>query len=140
MKARYWCPIFFIAGSSLANGPAKHSTALRTLRPGGTLSSVGVYSGHLKIPIDAIGAGLADQTMATTLCPGGKERRYRLMRLVQSRRIDLTPLLTHAFPLEKIGRAYELLNRDRTACSKWEFACPERAISRMFTQVDQPSN
>ena len=30
------------------------------------------------------------------------------MRLVQSRRIDLTPLLTHVFPLEKIGRAYEL--------------------------------
>ena len=48
--------------------------ALRVLRPGGTLSSVGVYSGHLRIPLEAFGAGLADQTIVTTLCPGGKER------------------------------------------------------------------
>jgi alcohol dehydrogenase len=82
--------------------------ALRALRPGGTLSSVGVYSGHLKVPLDAFGAGLADQKIVTTLCPGGKERMHRLMRLVESRRVDLTPLLTHVFTLEDIGQAYEL--------------------------------
>jgi threonine dehydrogenase-like Zn-dependent dehydrogenase len=81
-------------------------SALRVLRPGGTLSSVGVYSGHLRIPLDAFGAGLADQTIVTTLCPGGKERMGRLMRLVAARRIDLTPLLTHVFPLDEIERAY----------------------------------
>src|ERR1019366_822022 len=53
--------------------------ALRALRPGGTLSSVGVYSGHLQVPVEAIGAGLADHTIVTTLCPGGKERMSRLM-------------------------------------------------------------
>ena len=82
--------------------------ALRVLRPGGTLSSVGVYSGHLKMPLEAIGAGLEDQTIVTTLCPGGKERMHRLMRLVESGRVDLTPLLTHMFSLEEIARAYEL--------------------------------
>ena len=82
--------------------------ALRTLRPGGTLSSVGVYSGHLSVPLDAIGAGLADHRIVTTLCPGGKERMHRLMRLVESNRIDLTPLLTQAFTLRDIGKAYEL--------------------------------
>jgi len=82
--------------------------ALRVLRPGGTLSSVGVYSGHLKVPLDAIGAGLADQRIVTTLCPGGKERMHRLMRLVEARRIDLTPLLTHLFAFEDIVKAYEL--------------------------------
>ena len=82
--------------------------ALRALRPGGTLSSVGVYSGHLQLPLDAMGAGLADQTIITTLCPGGKERMSRLMRLVRAHRIDLTPLLTHAFPLDKIDEAYKL--------------------------------
>ena len=30
------------------------------------------------------------------------------MRLVQAHRIDLTPLLTHVFPLEDIVGAYEL--------------------------------
>jgi threonine dehydrogenase-like Zn-dependent dehydrogenase len=83
-------------------------SALRVLRPGGTLSSVGVYSGHLRIPLEAFGAGLADQTIVTTLCPGGKERMARLMRLVQARRINLMPLLTHRFRLDQIGEAYEL--------------------------------
>lgn len=82
--------------------------ALRALRPGGTLSSVGVYSGHLQVPLDAFGAGLADQTIVTTLCPGGKERMTRLMRLVRAHRIDLTPLFTHRFPLKEIARAYDL--------------------------------
>ncbi len=82
--------------------------ALRALRPGGTLSSVGVYSGHLKMPVDAFHAGLGDQTIVTTLCPGGKERMYRLMRLVAAHRIDLTPLLTHVFPLGEIEQAYKL--------------------------------
>lgn len=80
--------------------------ALRCVRAGGVLSSVGVYSGHLAIPVEAFGAGLADQTIVTTLCPGGKERMNRLMRLVSARRIDLTPLLTHVFPLERIDDAY----------------------------------
>ena len=82
--------------------------ALRVLRPGGTLSSVGVYSGHLKVPLDAFGSGLEDIKIVTTLCPGGKERMRRLMRLVESHRIDLSPLLTHVFELEDIAKAYEL--------------------------------
>ena len=83
-------------------------SALRVLRPGGTLSSVGVYSGHLRIPLEAFGAGLADQTIVTTLCPGGKERMARLMRLVQAHRLNLSPLLTHTFSLDQIGQAYDL--------------------------------
>jgi threonine dehydrogenase-like Zn-dependent dehydrogenase len=82
--------------------------ALRVLRPGGTLSSVGVYSGHLQIPLEAFGAGLSDHKIVTTLCPGGKERMYRLMRLVEASRIDLRPLLTHTFTLDQIAEAYQL--------------------------------
>jgi threonine dehydrogenase-like Zn-dependent dehydrogenase len=85
---------------------ATFENALQVVRPGGVLSSVGVYSGHLRIPLDAFGAGLADKTIVTTLCPGGKERMLRLMRLVIARRIDLTPLFTHVFSLDEIERAY----------------------------------
>jgi alcohol dehydrogenase len=92
--------------------------ALRVLRPGGVLSSVGVYSGHLRIPLDAFGAGLADQTIVTTLCPGGKERMLRLMRLVIARRIDLTPLLTHVFPLDEIERAYAVFGSRKESVLK----------------------
>jgi alcohol dehydrogenase len=82
--------------------------ALRVLAPGGILSSVGVYSGHLTVPLDSFHAGLGDQTIVTTLCPGGKERMRRLMRLVETHRIDLRPLLTHRFDLDHIADAYKL--------------------------------
>ena len=83
-------------------------SALRSLRPGGTLSSLGVYSGKLEIPYEAFAAGLGDYRLVTTLCPGGKERMRRLMEVVKTGRVDFTPLLTHTFPLEKITDAYEL--------------------------------
>jgi alcohol dehydrogenase len=86
-------------------------TALRSLRPGGTLSSLGVYSGKLVAPYEAIYAGLADQRIVTTLCPGGKERMRRLLSLVATGRIDLTPLVTHSFSLDDIKDAYELFSR-----------------------------
>jgi threonine dehydrogenase-like Zn-dependent dehydrogenase len=82
--------------------------SLRMLRPGGTLSSLGVYAGKLQIPLDAIAAGLGDHRLVTTLCPGGKERMRRLMELVRRKRIDLTPMITHRFRLDEIQRAYAL--------------------------------
>jgi len=83
-------------------------SALRSLRPGGTLSSLGVYSGKLQVPYDAFAAGLGDYRIVTTLCPGGKERMRRLMAVVKSGRVDLTPLLTHNFPLNEITEAYRI--------------------------------
>ena len=83
-------------------------SALRSLRPGGILSSLGVYSGKLHIPYDAFSSGLGNHKIATTLCPGGKERMRRLIAMVQGGRVDLTPLLTHSFNLKNIVEAYEL--------------------------------
>jgi alcohol dehydrogenase len=81
---------------------------LRALRPGGTLSSLGVYSGKLQVPYDAFAAGIGDYKIVTTLCPGGKERMRRLMSMVQTKRFDPTPLLTHSFKLDQIVEAYDL--------------------------------
>ena len=81
-------------------------SALRSLRPGGTLSSLGVYSGKLEMPYSAFAAGLGDHRIVTTLCPGGKERMARLIAMVQAGRFDPTPLLTHRFRLSEIGEAY----------------------------------
>ena len=92
--------------------------ALRSLRPGGTLSSLGVYSGDLKIPLNAFGAGLADQTIVTTLCPGGKERMTRLMDVIASSRTDLRPLVTHRFKLDDIVAAYDLFSNQRDGVLK----------------------
>jgi alcohol dehydrogenase len=91
---------------------------LRCLRPGGTLSSLGVYSGKLQVPYDAFAAGIGDYKIVTTLCPGGKERMRRLMSMVQSKRFDPTPLLTHSFSLDKIGEAYDLFGSRRDGVLK----------------------
>lgn len=92
--------------------------ALRVLRPGGTLSSLGVYSGDLKLPLGAFAAGLGDHTIVTTLCPGGKERMRRLMNVVASGRVDLKPLVTHRFPLDRIEEAYDLFSHQRDGVLK----------------------
>ncbi|TXI78669.1 MULTISPECIES: NAD(P)-dependent alcohol dehydrogenase [unclassified Cupriavidus] len=92
--------------------------ALRVLRPGGTLSSLGVYSQDLRIPLDAFVAGLGDHRIVTSLCPGGKARMRRLMSMIEGGRVDLGPLVTHRYPLGRIVDAYELFAQQRDGVLK----------------------
>ena len=97
---------------------ATFESALRVLRPGGTLSSLGVYSSDLRIPLDAFSAGLGDIRIVTTLCPGGKERMRRLMDVVAAGRVDLAAMVTHHFKLDEIEAAYELFSHQRDGVLK----------------------
>jgi len=97
---------------------ATFENALRVLRPGGTLSSLGVYSGKLQVPYDAFAAGLGDHRIVTTLCPGGKERMRRLIEMVRRGKLDLRPLLTHRFKLADINEAYKLFGDRRDGVMK----------------------
>jgi len=91
---------------------------LRVLRPGGTLSSLGVYSSDLVIPLDAFAAGLGDHRIVTALCPGGKERMRRLMSVIASGRVDLGAMVTHRYKLDDIEAAYELFANQRDGVLK----------------------
>ena len=91
---------------------------LRVLRPGGTLSSLGVYSTDLTIPLGPFAAGLGDHRIITTLCPGGKERMRRLMSMIAARRVDLGAMVTHRFKLDDIEAAYELFGNQRDGVLK----------------------
>lgn len=93
-------------------------SALRATRPGGVLSSLGVYSGKLVAPYESILAGLGDQRIVTTLCPGGKERMRRLLAMVEQGRLDLMPLLTHAFTLDELPDAFEVFSHQRAGVMK----------------------
>ena len=97
---------------------ATFESALRSVRPGGTVSSLGVYSGHLTLPLDAIAAGLGDHTIVTSLCPGGKERMRRLMSIVAARRFPFQELVTHTFKLSEIEAAYDLFSHQRDGVMK----------------------
>ena len=92
--------------------------ALRVLKPGGTLSSLGVYSSDLTIPLGAFHAGLGDHRIVTSLCPGGKERMRRLLNVVASERVDLGALVTHQYRLENIVEAYDLFANQRDGVLK----------------------
>ncbi|HAR42525.1 MAG TPA: alcohol dehydrogenase [Bdellovibrionales bacterium] len=93
-------------------------SCLRVLKPGGTLSSLGVYSKPLTIPLDAFNAGLGEHKIVTTLCPGGSERMRRLMSIVASGRVNFKPLVTHRFKLGQIIDAYELFASQRDGVLK----------------------
>lgn len=93
-------------------------SALKVIRPGGTLSSLGVYSEDLHIPMAHFAAGLGDHTIRTALCPGGKERMRRLMNVIQAHRLDLGVMVTHQYPLEDIVAAYDLFANQRDGVLK----------------------
>ena len=93
-------------------------SALRVLKPGGTLSSLGVYSTDLVIPLAAFHAGLGDHKIVTSLCPGGKERMRRLINVVASGRVDFGALVTHQYALDDIVAAYDLFAHQRDGVLK----------------------
>jgi alcohol dehydrogenase len=97
---------------------ATFEACLRVLRPGGTLSSLGVYSTDLTIPLGPFAAGLGDHRIITTLCPGGKERMRRLMAVIAARRVDLGAMVTHRFKLDDIEAAYDLFGHQRDGVLK----------------------
>ena len=92
--------------------------ALRVLRPGGTLSSLGVYSCDLTIPLDAFAAGL-----------GGPEDRHHPLPRRQGAHASADgggrqwacrsePLVTHRFKLDQIEAAYDLFGHQRDGVLK----------------------
>ena len=97
---------------------ATFAQAMKVLKPGGTLSSLGVYSEDLSIPLAQFAAGLGDHTIRTALCPGGKERMRRLMNVIAAQRLDLGVLVTHQRKLDEIVEAYDLFAHQRDGVLK----------------------
>jgi threonine dehydrogenase-like Zn-dependent dehydrogenase len=91
---------------------------LEATRPGGIVSSLGVYGGKLEVPVEPFVYGIGDKRILTTLCPGGKERMRTLMELVRHGRLDLAPLITHRFALDDIEEAYDLFANQRDGVVK----------------------
>jgi len=108
--------------------------ALAATRPGGTLSSLGVYAGKIAAPYDAFYAGLGDQKIVTSLCPGGHERMRRLMAMIETKRIDVSPLVTHRFGLDDIEDAFELFSHQSDGVLKVALF-PERPATRQSEAV-----
>jgi threonine dehydrogenase-like Zn-dependent dehydrogenase len=75
-------------------GDLSFQNAIRVTKPGGTISNAG-YHGKgefVHVPRLEWGVGMAEKTIRTGLCPGGRLRMERLLRLLQGGRIDPTRL------------------------------------------------
>ena len=86
--------------------------AVRAVRPGGTVSVAGYFGegDYVKIPREDWGVGMSDKVIRTGLCPGGRERMGRLLRLLENGRVDPTPMTTHTFAFDDIEKAFELMD------------------------------
>lgn len=100
--------------------PATFLNALKAIRAGGVLSSIGNYGfkGSLPLPLDAFLAGVGDKKIFTTTSPGGKDRARRLLNMIQHGKFDLTTLITHRFSLDQVEKAYEVFQGDKNKVLK----------------------
>lgn len=94
-------------------GDLSFQNAIRVTKPGGTISNAG-YHGKgefVHIPRMEWGVGMAEKTIRTGLCPGGRLRMERLLRLLQGGRVDPTRLTTHTLRFDELERAFEMMER-----------------------------
>lgn len=91
---------------------ATFEACIKATRPGGTISVVGYFGkgDYVNIPRLEWGVGMGDKTIRTGLCPGGRERMNRLMRLLETGRVDPTPMTTHRFKFNEVDRALHLMD------------------------------
>jgi threonine dehydrogenase-like Zn-dependent dehydrogenase len=93
-------------------GQVTFEASVKATRPGGTISVVGYYGDgdYVHIPRLDWGVGMSDKTIRTGLCPGGRERMLRLMRLIETKKVDPTKMTTHTFKFDEVDRAFDMMD------------------------------
>ncbi|MDQ2887699.1 MAG: NAD(P)-dependent alcohol dehydrogenase [Chloroflexota bacterium] len=87
--------------------------AIKVTKAGGVISNLG-YHGHgdfVQIPRLEWGVGMAEKTIKTGLCPGGRLRMQRMLQMLQAGRVDPTHLTTHTFPFNETDKAFEMMDK-----------------------------
>lgn len=92
---------------------ATFQSAIKVTKAGGTISNIG-YFGHgdfVHIPRLDWGVGMAEKTITGSLCPGGRLRMERLLRVLETKRLDPTLMTSHTFRFDQIERAFEVMDK-----------------------------
>jgi threonine dehydrogenase-like Zn-dependent dehydrogenase len=94
-------------------GNEPFQNAIKVTKPGGTISNAGYHGkgDFVNIPRLEWGVGMAEKTIRTGLCPGGRLRMERMIELIRRGRIDPTPMTTHTFPFAQLERAFAMMDR-----------------------------
>ncbi|MFO7181456.1 MAG: NAD(P)-dependent alcohol dehydrogenase [Pseudomonadota bacterium] len=92
---------------------ATFQVAVKITKPGGTISNIGYHGSgeYVRIPRVEWGVGMAEKTIATGLCPGGRLRLEQLLRILKAKRLDPTSLTTHTFHFDEMERAFEIMDK-----------------------------
>ena len=87
--------------------------AVKATKPGGTVSNTGYFGEgeFVHIPRIEWGVGMADKTIATGLCPGGRLRMERLLRVLETGRVDPTLMTTHTFSFDDMEQAFDVFGK-----------------------------
>ncbi|HBA52991.1 MAG: alcohol dehydrogenase catalytic domain-containing protein [Syntrophorhabdus aromaticivorans] len=94
--------------------PQAFTQALRSVRRGGTVSVVGLFPTPVELPVHE----LSFYGVRISMGLGNLSRMNSLMGLLESGRVDLTPLATHAFALDQALEAYDLVENHKEQCLK----------------------
>lgn len=89
---------------------ASFPRVLEATRFGGTAVVLSSYDADdaatLQIPLAHFGFGLGEKTILSTFSRTGNERLERLFALVQMRRVNLSPLITHHYRFDDAPQAF----------------------------------
>jgi isopropanol dehydrogenase (NADP+) len=87
--------------------------AVKATKPGGTVSNTGYFGEgeFVHIPRVEWGVGMADKTITTGLCPGGRLRMERLLRVLETGRVDPTLMTTHTFSFDDMQQAFDVFGK-----------------------------
>jgi alcohol dehydrogenase len=88
--------------------------ALQSVRRGGSVSAVGLFFEPVTFPIHE----LVTRGLRLSMGLGNLGFMSRLMSMIAAKRVDLSPLVTHTFPLEDALQAYDLVENHKESCIK----------------------
>lgn len=92
--------------------PVTFENCVKVTRPGGVISNIGFHGAAgsgLTIPLLEFGFGMGDKTIRTPLCPGGRLRMTRLLRLIEMGRVAPLPMTTHRFTFRQVEQAFGMM-------------------------------
>ena len=85
---------------------------IKVAKPGGTVSNVGYHGdGEFRhIPREEWGVGMSEIEIVNDLCPGGRLRIRRLLRMLENDLVDPTKMTTHEFDFGEIETAFDMMD------------------------------
>lgn len=87
---------------------ATFEACTRSVRRGGTVSSIGVYGLTPAVSMPTLTPSFLHRQIVTTLCPSGRDRMEHLVAMIEHSGLDLSPIFTHRMKLDEMSKAYDL--------------------------------